>query len=99
MHREATDRNVTPTTQQQVGSGSGTISPTDDTAEIDTGVEPASVHNDANMEISTSGPTLRWTSFEDMLRQRREEVLQSSIENLKKASGEAASESGRRKAS
>jgi hypothetical protein len=25
MHREATDRNVTPTTKQQVGAGSGTI--------------------------------------------------------------------------
>ena len=36
MHREATDRNVTPTTQQQVGAGSGTIPVTDeDTAELD----------------------------------------------------------------
>jgi len=102
MHREATDRNVTPTTMQQVGAGSGTIPSADDTAEIDNGVEPTSFHNDATMEVSPSGPTLRWTAFEDTLRQRREEVLQSSIENAKKASGEAPAESEqveRRKAS
>jgi len=54
------------------------------------------------MEVSPSGPTLRWTAFEDTLRQHREEVLQSSIENAKKASGEAPAESEqveRRKAS
>jgi hypothetical protein len=95
MHREATDRNVTPTTKQQVGAGSGTIPSADDTAEIDTGVEPSPVHTEATMEVSPSGPTLRWTAFEDTLRQRREDVLQSSIENLKKASGETASESER----
>jgi PRC-barrel domain len=105
MHREATDRNVTPTTMQQVGAGSGTISSAssaDDTAEIDTGVEPSPVHNEATMQVSTSGPTLRWTAFEDTLRQRREEVLRSSIENAKKASGEVIAESeriDRRKAS
>lgn len=89
MHREATDRNVTPTTKQQVGSGSGTVSSADDTAEIDTSVEPTPVHTEGTMDVSPSGPTLRWTAFEDTLRQRREEVLQSSIENAKKASGEA----------
>lgn len=105
MHREATDRNVTPTTMQQVGAGSGTISSAssaDDTADIDTGVEPSPVHNEATMQVSTSGPTLRWTAFEDTLRQRREEVLRSSIENAKKASGEVIAESeriDRRKAS
>jgi hypothetical protein len=95
MHRAATDRNLTPTTMQQVGAGSGTVPSADDTAEIDTGVEPSPVHNEANMEVSPSGPTLRWTAFEDTLRQRREDVLQSSIDNLKKASGETASESER----
>ena len=102
MHREATDRNVTPTTMQQVGAGSGTIASPDDTAEIDVGFEPSPVHNEATMDVSPSGPTLRWTAFEDTLRQRREDVLQSSIENLKKASGEAAPEierNERRKAS
>ncbi len=102
MHREATDRNVTPTTMQQVGTGSGPISSADDTAEIEADIEPTPIHNDATMEVTPSGPTLRWTAFEDTLRQRREDVLQSSIENLKKASGETASETdqmARRKAS
>jgi hypothetical protein len=97
MHREATDRNVTPTTMQQVGAGSGTISSAsaDDTADIDTDVEPTPMRTEATMDVSPSGPTLRWTAFEDTLRQRREDVLQSSIDNLKKASGETAAESER----
>ena len=83
MHREATDRNVTPTTQQQVGAGSGTIPVSDEeTAELDT-TEVAPVHTEATMEISAVGPSLRWSTFEDTLRQRREEVLQSSIDNAK----------------
>ncbi|HET6179205.1 MAG TPA: PRC-barrel domain-containing protein [Candidatus Sulfotelmatobacter sp.] len=97
MHREATDRNVTPTTQQQVGAGSGTI-PTED---VDPGVEVAPVHTEGTMDVSPAGPSLRWTAFEDTLRQRREEVLKSSIDNAKKASGEVLSDSEteRRKAS
>jgi PRC-barrel domain protein len=84
MHREATDRNVTPTTQQQVGAGSGTIPVADDdTAELDTRVRVVPVHTEATMEISAVGPSLRWSTFEDTLRQRREEVLQSSIDNAK----------------
>src|SRR5580700_3321799 len=89
MHREATDRNVTPTTQQQVGAGSGTIPANDDTAELDvreleaeSAITP--IHIKGTMEVSASGPSLRWSAFEDSLRQRREEVLQSSIENAKK---------------
>jgi len=36
MHREATDRNITPTTQQQVGAGSGMIPVSDEeTADLD----------------------------------------------------------------
>ena len=53
------------------------------------------MRTEATMEVSPSGPTLRWTAFEDTLRQRREDVLQSSIDNLKKASGETAAESER----
>lgn len=84
MHREATDRNITPTTQQQVGAGSGTIPTTEE--EADTNVTP--LHTEGAMEVTPSGPSLRWSAFEDTLRQRREEVLQSSIENVKRASGE-----------
>src|SRR5450755_3477599 len=37
MHREGTDRNITPTTMQQVGAGSGTIPSGDEAAELDIG--------------------------------------------------------------
>ncbi len=84
MHREATDRNVTPTTQQQVGARSGRIPASEaDTAEVDTRDEVTPFHTDATMEISAAGPSLRWSTFEDTLRQRREEVLQSSIDRAK----------------
>jgi hypothetical protein len=98
MHREATDRNITPTTQQQVGAGSGTIASSDtDTAELNIGTEVKPVRAEATMQVSPSGPSLRWNAFEESLRQRREEVLQSSIENAKRsdakqASGETLSE-------
>jgi hypothetical protein len=88
MHRVATDRNITPTTKQQVHSGSGTLP----TAEVDVDASVTSVHPEANIEVSPTGPTLRWDSFEDTLRRRREEVLQSSINNLKRATGEAKAE-------
>jgi sporulation protein YlmC with PRC-barrel domain len=108
MHRQATDRNITPTTKQQVGAGSGTIPVSEaetaelDAAQLDIATEIAPVHNEATMEISPSGPSLRWSAFEDTLRQRREEVLQSSIDNVKRASMESTSERDaieRRKAS
>jgi len=88
MHREATDRNITPTTQQQVGAGSGTIPAAADEA----GIEVAPARTEGVLEVSPNGPSLRWTAFEETLRQRREEVLRSSIDSLKKASGEADSE-------
>jgi sporulation protein YlmC with PRC-barrel domain len=86
MHREETDRNVTPTTKQQVGAGSGTIPASEaDTAELEAETEITALHSDPTIDMTPSGPSLRWSAFEDTLRQRREEVLQSSIENAKKA--------------
>jgi len=108
MHREATDRNITPATRPQVGAGSGTIpSDEEDTAELDAEEEITPIRTEATMEVSPAGPTLRWSAFEDSLRQRREEVLQSSIDNVKvqdakKAAGELAPDregTERRKAS
>jgi sporulation protein YlmC with PRC-barrel domain len=96
MHRAETDRNITPTTKQQLDAGSGTIPSSDaETAELD--VKP--IRTQAQMDISPAGPSLRWTAFEDTLRQRREEVLRSSIDNAKRASGESAPQRERRKAS
>ena len=89
MHRVATDRNITPTTKQQIQSGSGTIpSMTDEEAEAP--ITP--ITTEAAMDVSTAGPSLRWTTFEDRLRKRREEVLESSIRNAKKETGPTASE-------
>jgi sporulation protein YlmC with PRC-barrel domain len=95
LHREATDRNVTPTTKQQVQAGSGTIP----AEEVDADTEVMALHRDAKMDVSPSGPSLRWSAFEDTLRQRRDEVLRSSIENVKRASGETSTGRERRKAS
>jgi sporulation protein YlmC with PRC-barrel domain len=127
MHRVGTDRNITPTTKQQVHSGSGTIPavpgtgttsaagtgspdprmvssdrgtlPTDATeSELDDETEITAVHPEGGLDISPNNPTYRWTTFEDTLRRRREEVLQSSIDNAKRADRERPSET-RRKAS
>jgi sporulation protein YlmC with PRC-barrel domain len=99
MHRVATDRNITPTTKQQIDAGSGTIpSMTDEEAEAP--ITP--ITTEATMDVSATGPSLRWTTFEDRLRKRREEVLESSIRNAKRATGPTASErerEERRKAS
>ena len=52
------------------------------------------------MDVSPMGPSLRWSAFEDTLRRRRDEVLQSSIDNAKKDVGETLPERlKRRKAS
>ncbi len=89
MHRVATDRNITPTTEQQIQSGSGSIpSAVDEDAESP--VVPMT--SDATMDISPSGPELRWRTFEDRLRQKREEVLESSIRQAKRTTGQTASE-------
>jgi hypothetical protein len=100
MHREETDRNITPTTKQQVHAGSGTIPASDaDTAELETETDVTPVHKEANMDVSPTGPSLRWSAFEETLRQRREDVLQSSIENAKRAERDTIPERERRKAS
>ena len=99
MHRAETDRNVTPTTKQQLGAGSGSIPGSEaDMEELDAESEVTPLHPEAEMEIDPSGPSLRWNTFEDTLRRRREEVLQSSIDNAKRQSP-GTDQLGRRKAS
>jgi sporulation protein YlmC with PRC-barrel domain len=103
MHREATDRNITPTTRQQLDAGSGAIpSSASGAAEEEAKTPILPLHSEATMDVSPAGPSLRWTTFEDTLRRRREEVLQSSIENAKKAESDTRPEReaiDRRKAS
>jgi hypothetical protein len=100
MHRAGTDRNITPTTKQQVGSGAGTIPTSDvDVVKLDTETDVTPVHSDPTIDVTPGGPSLRWSAFEDTLKQRREDVLQSSIDNAKRADREALPEHIRRKAS
>lgn len=85
MHRAETDRNVTPTTKQQIGAGSGSIPTSEaDTAELDAETDVAPLHTEGTMEVTPAGPSLRWSAFEGTLRNRRKDVLQSSINNLKR---------------
>jgi len=75
MHREGTDRNITPTTKQQLDAGSGTLPSIEeeDTAPL------TPMRTEASLQVDPSGPSLRWSTFEDRLRVRREEVLESSL--------------------
>jgi sporulation protein YlmC with PRC-barrel domain len=89
MHRAETDRNITPTTKQQIGAGSGTIPTSNvDAAKLDTETDVTPVHSDPIIDVTPGGPSLRWSAFEDTLKQRREDVLQSSIDNAKRADRE-----------
>jgi sporulation protein YlmC with PRC-barrel domain len=107
MHREGTDRNITPTTQQMEGNleseraadaahgrvlrrdvslagASGTSD--DDTAAFE---EPGFAASADSVAIDSNaigiGP--RWDRFQDRLRERRKEALNTSLDNeLRKAS-------------
>lgn len=102
MHREGTDRNITPTAKQQFHAGSGTASGSaEDAAELEDKTAMSPVHLEVGMGVSANNPAYRWTTFEDALRRRREDVLQSSIDNAKRADRGTMSEedrTGRRKA-
>jgi len=128
MHRTATDRNITPTTKQQVHAGSGEIPavsgtgttssagtgspdprmissdqaglPEDETLqELDDATEITPLHTEVELDTSPNMPSYRWSTFEDTLRRRRDEVLRESIDNAKRADRESQSEQERRKAS
>ena len=80
MHRAETDRNITPTTKQQIDAGSGSLPTAEE--EDETPVTP--IRTEATMDVSPSGPSMRWTTFEDKLRQRRKEVLSQQELDLEK---------------
>lgn len=86
LHRAGTDLNVTPA-EQPIGAGSGAVpsaNEEDDMDLADEDLEVIPITTDATMDISASGPSLRWTTFEDKLRQRREEVLEASIKEAER---------------
>ena len=83
MHRAQTDRNITPTTQQMAENSPSTADAvrreTVGDAEIEDAesVEPGFAAGTSTVEIDTSavgiGP--RWDTFQDRLRERRKEVI------------------------
>ena len=100
MHREGTDRNITPTTQQMVGNASsarasGAPTPISSVggqsaADADTGAfeQGGFAASTDSVEISQSangiGP--RWDTFQDRLRERRKEVVHTGDDTYRKAS-------------
>ena len=91
MHREGTDRNITPTTQQMPGqlafgkggrrSDRSTYCSAQDTAEIEDTefIEPgyAAGTDTVEIDVSAVGIGPRWDTFQDRLRERRKEVIGS----------------------
>ena len=71
MHRAGTDRNITPTTKQQIQSGSGRIV----SGKEDTGTNVTPMRTETSMDVTPSGPGRRWTTFEERLRKRRNEIV------------------------
>ncbi|HTR64375.1 MAG TPA: PRC-barrel domain-containing protein [Terriglobales bacterium] len=95
MHRDATDRNITPTTKQQLDAGSGSLPSTEE--EDTSPVTP--MRTEASLNVDPSGPSLHWTTFEDRLRLRREEVLESSLRLAKERQRPTLDEVKQKKAS
>jgi hypothetical protein len=87
MHRVATDRNITPTTQQQIDAGSGTLPSIDEEV---SGITP--MRTEASLGVDASGPSLRWNTFEDRLRQRRQEIVSACTTCKSSPASETASE-------
>jgi hypothetical protein len=77
MHRVATDRNITPTTEQQIDAGSGTLASADENEDEDD-LEVTPMRTEASLGVDPSGPSRRWDTFEDRLRQRRQEIVSFS---------------------
>jgi PRC-barrel domain len=89
MHRVATDRNITPTTKQQIHSGSGTFASAD---EEDTVPDITPMRTETSLQMDASGPSRRWSTFEDRLRQRRQEIVSVCAACKTSTASETASE-------
>jgi hypothetical protein len=71
-------------------SSDKTGQPEDETVEeLDNETEVAPLHTEVELDASSHAPSYRWTTFEDTLRRRRDEVLQESIDNAKRADRES----------
>jgi hypothetical protein len=86
MHRAETDRNVTPTTSQMT-KGTGATGPMmgappieQPPAGMDVVPSPRErkvtpIRRETKLDVEPQGPGRRWTSFEERLRQRREDII------------------------
>jgi len=77
LHRAGTDRNITPTTKQMLGSGVGTLEgrpATTNEASTSDRIVPAGSNS---VEISNTAVGIggRWDTFQSRLRERRKEVV------------------------
>jgi sporulation protein YlmC with PRC-barrel domain len=100
MHRVATDRNITPTTKQQIDAGSGSLPSGDEEEETVSEITP--MRTEASLDVDPSGPSRRWDTFENRLRQRRQEIISACTMCKSSPASETASErerDTRRKAS
>jgi len=83
MHREGTDRNITPTTQQMPGnSASARVAGTagaEDTGAFEQGGFAASTDT-VEISQSANGIGPRWDTFQDRLRERRKEEINTGTE-------------------
>lgn len=101
MHRVATDRNITPTTKQQIDAGSGSLQSAGQDEE-DTVSDITPMRTEASLGVDPSGPSRRWDTFEDRLRLRRQEIVSACTTCKSSPASETASErerDTRRKAS
>jgi hypothetical protein len=86
MHRAETDRNVTPTTSQMT-MGTGATGPMMGEPPVqrppaEMNVVPTAeqrsvtpIRTDTSLDVEAQGPGRRWTTFEEKLRQRRNELV------------------------
>ena len=81
MHRVATDRNITPTTKQQIDAGSGTLAGAESDGRMKRTVSDITpMRTEASLDVDPSGPSRRWDTFEDRLRKRREEIVAALLD-------------------
>jgi sporulation protein YlmC with PRC-barrel domain len=90
MHRVATDRNITPTTRQQIDAGSGSLPSGDEEEETVSDITP--MRTETSLGVDPSGPSRRWDTFENRLRQRRQEIVSACTTCKSSPASETASE-------
>ncbi|HKN33238.1 MAG TPA: PRC-barrel domain-containing protein [Terriglobales bacterium] len=107
MHRAETDRNITPTTSQMT-RGTGATGPMIGTPPVEQpgagmDVVPSAperkvtpIRRETKLDVEPQGPGRRWTSFEEKLRQRREDIIAGCHYCGTQPSGERLSERERK---